>query len=177
MYWVCTKPRHLHDKCASFTSKHYPTINCLTSYKHFFCLFHRREHARNKQQLESLIAEVDQMARDVDPSLLLSTSKRQEQVCMYNVCATACTINSNNTCTIIRIFVCVPKKRWPSTLELVVHNFFVGGLYNLFEVSLSQLIWLRNLWSWGPLSLPQICSHFWSFVHKKPRYYANNFPV
>ena len=50
--------------------------------KHFFSInFHRREHAQNKQQLESLIAEVDQMARDVDPSVLLS--KRQGQVHTY----------------------------------------------------------------------------------------------
>lgn len=40
------------------------------------CVPDRREHARNRQQLESLIAEIDKVAGDVDTSL----TKRQQQV-------------------------------------------------------------------------------------------------
>lgn len=40
----------------------------------------RREHAQSKEQLESFIAEVDQISGDVDPSLLLTQRQKQQQV-------------------------------------------------------------------------------------------------
>ena len=49
-----------------------------TFFKYIYCINHRREHARNKQELESLIAEVDRVAHDVDPSVLLTKKKRHQ---------------------------------------------------------------------------------------------------